>query len=330
MISTLHSFSLRLLMRLALLLAFGAFAASAGAQTTVTFFHNDVLGSPAIATDADGAVVWKENYLPYGHRQRAPAAGANNKLGFAGKPFDQSHWISYMGARYYIPLIGRFTGVDPKDFSPENPNSFNRYAYANNNPYKYVDPDGKIADTVWDAFNLSIGFQSLVSNVRAGNWSGAAVDGVGMTLDGVAAAIPMMPGGAAAGIAAYRVGNVAAKSAEAAADMARAAGRTSGAAAELRIGDRVFTDVSTGGSTRTLNSQVQAALENVPQAQRAPWHGHCAEMGCLSQAINAGVNPAGGSSRAVNIGTSGRGHGTPKPTCSSCRNVLDQHGIKHD
>lgn len=145
MISTLHSFSLRLLMRLALLLAFGAFAASAGAQTTVTFFHNDVLGSPAIATDADGAVVWKENYLPYGHRQRAPAAGANNKLWFAGKPYDQTNWITYMGGRYYIPLIGRFTGIDPQGIVPENPHSFNRYAYANNNPYKYVDPDGRSA-----------------------------------------------------------------------------------------------------------------------------------------------------------------------------------------
>lgn len=98
----------------------------------------------------------------------------------------------------------------------------------------------------------------------------------------------------------------------------------------LRVGDRVFVDVSTGGRSRTLHPQVQAALDKVPQAQRAPWHGHCAEPGCLSQALKAGVNPAGGTSRAVNIGTSGRGHGTLKPTCSSCKNVLDQFGVKHD
>ncbi|WP_242421450.1 RHS domain-containing protein [Acidovorax sp. Root267] len=102
-ISTLHSFWLRLLARLALLLAFGAFAASAGAQTTITFFHNDILGSPAIATDADGAVVWKENYLPYGHRLQAPAAGANNKLWFAGKPYDQTNWITYIGGALLHP-----------------------------------------------------------------------------------------------------------------------------------------------------------------------------------------------------------------------------------
>jgi hypothetical protein len=34
-------------------------------------------------------------------------------------------------------------GVDPKNFSPGNLHSFNRYGYGNNNPYKYVDPDGR-------------------------------------------------------------------------------------------------------------------------------------------------------------------------------------------
>jgi hypothetical protein len=33
--------------------------------------------------------------------------------------------------------------VDPVGVMPDNVHSFNRYAYANNNPYKYIDPDGK-------------------------------------------------------------------------------------------------------------------------------------------------------------------------------------------
>jgi hypothetical protein len=33
--------------------------------------------------------------------------------------------------------------VDPVGVMPDNFHSFNRYAYANNNPYKYIDPDGK-------------------------------------------------------------------------------------------------------------------------------------------------------------------------------------------
>jgi RHS repeat-associated protein len=181
---------------------------TASAQT-VTYFHNDIAGTPMLATDAAGAVVWKENYLPYGYRQVADPASGGNRLWFTGKAYDPETQLSYMGARYYMPLLGRFTGIDPVEFVPEQPHSFNRYAYANNNPYKYVDPDGKIAETVWDAFNIALGFQSLVNNLRVGNWSGAAVDGVGLGADGIAAAIPMVPGGAGAVIAAHRVATAA-------------------------------------------------------------------------------------------------------------------------
>jgi hypothetical protein len=39
----------------------------------------------------------------------------------------------------------RFVGVDPKEFDEGNIHSFNRYAYGNNNPYRFVDPDGRDA-----------------------------------------------------------------------------------------------------------------------------------------------------------------------------------------
>ena len=114
---------------------------------TVTHFHNDISGTPMLATDAAGNVVWKENHRPYGERVLKQAANNNstNKIGFAGKPFDDQTGLSYMGARYYNPVIGRFMGVDPVGFQENNIHSFNRYAYANNNPYKYVDPDGRTA-----------------------------------------------------------------------------------------------------------------------------------------------------------------------------------------
>ena len=188
------------------LLLFGILLAFAGAQaqTTITYFHNDSAGTPWLATDQSGNVVWKENYHPYGTPQKNQPSGEGNRLWFGGKPYDADTGLVYMGARYYMPLLGRFTGMDPKEVNPQQIHSFNRYAYANNNPNKYLDPDGKLAETVWDAFNISLGFQSLVSNVREGNWSGAAVDAAGIAVDGVAAAIPVVPGGAAAGIKLYR------------------------------------------------------------------------------------------------------------------------------
>jgi uncharacterized protein RhaS with RHS repeats len=56
-----------------------------------------------------------------------------------------------MQQRYYDPVIGRFYSNDPVDFMGhmQRGNSamgFNRYAYANNNPYKYTDPDGEFAN----------------------------------------------------------------------------------------------------------------------------------------------------------------------------------------
>jgi len=47
-----------------------------------------------------------------------------------------------MQARYYDPVIGRFYSNDPVGFTGEV-DTFNRYSYVANNPYKYTDPDGE-------------------------------------------------------------------------------------------------------------------------------------------------------------------------------------------
>lgn len=63
--------------------------------------------------------------------------------GYTGHLEDDDLQLTYMQQRYYDPVIGRFYSNDPVGFTPSNPMMFNRYAYANNNPYKYTDPDGK-------------------------------------------------------------------------------------------------------------------------------------------------------------------------------------------
>ena len=50
-----------------------------------------------------------------------------------------------MQQRYYDPIAGRFLSIDPVVTDANMGGSFNRYAYANNSPFKYIDPDGRSA-----------------------------------------------------------------------------------------------------------------------------------------------------------------------------------------
>lgn len=72
-------------------------------------------------------------------------AAIEDKPGYTGHLEDDDLQLTYMQQRYYDPVIGRFYSNDPVGFSASNPMMFNRYAYANNNPYRYTDPDGRSA-----------------------------------------------------------------------------------------------------------------------------------------------------------------------------------------
>lgn len=49
----------------------------------------------------------------------------------------------YMQQRYYDPLAGRFMSIDPLVVDLNAGGNFDRYAYIENNPYRFVDPDGR-------------------------------------------------------------------------------------------------------------------------------------------------------------------------------------------
>jgi hypothetical protein len=104
-------------------------------------------------------------------------------------------------------VTGRFLSVDPAGESakPARPQSWNRYSYGLNNPVKYVDPDGQVVETAWDVLSIGVGLVSLYQNVRDGNIKEALIDVGGIAVDGLAAAIPVVPGGAGAAIKAARL-----------------------------------------------------------------------------------------------------------------------------
>jgi uncharacterized protein RhaS with RHS repeats len=99
-----------------------------------------------------------------------------------------------MQQRYYEPVAGRFLSVDPVTTDAKSGGHFNRYVYAENSPYKFKDPDGrlpvvaivpfvvKLADftataidvyTATQAGGISGGAKALVQNAIANAVPGA-------------------------------------------------------------------------------------------------------------------------------------------------------------
>jgi RHS repeat-associated protein len=109
---------------------------------TPTWLHMDHLGSAQTGTDALGAIAWREKYTPYGTTLTNPASN-NDQAGFTGHIKDSATGLTYMQARYYDPLIGRFLSIDPVGFSVRSPGSFNRFSYTFNDPINRIDPDGE-------------------------------------------------------------------------------------------------------------------------------------------------------------------------------------------
>jgi RHS repeat-associated protein len=104
---------------------------------TTSYLHSDHRGTPSVKSGTTGTVGYRSRLMPYG----TPYDGMwRDGPGFTKHATDENASLSYMQQRYYDPETLRFLSPDPIGTGAE---SFNRYWYANNNPYVFVDPDGR-------------------------------------------------------------------------------------------------------------------------------------------------------------------------------------------
>jgi RHS repeat-associated protein len=135
--------------------------------------HNDAAGTPVAMSDINGNLVWKADYMPFG-QVRSTTGAPDNDMKFVGKELDAETGLYCFGGRYLDPRTGRFLTVDPVgSVDPRtgkvnqaillDPQRLNRYAYGLNNPYKYVDPDGKEVTIVILRENTTL--KSILSSI---------------------------------------------------------------------------------------------------------------------------------------------------------------------
>ena len=118
---------------------------------TIHYVLKDNLGSWATITDRHGNIEQELSYDPWGTRRNPDTWHTHNNQNLEAPMFDRGYTghehlyvfgLINMNGRMYDPLTSSFLSVDAYVQSPDNAQSFNRYAYCQNNPLRYVDPSG--------------------------------------------------------------------------------------------------------------------------------------------------------------------------------------------
>lgn len=115
----------------------------------------DHLGSATLDVDRFGNILSLKGYYPYGTERVSvtDVSGYHNRYSFGNKELDAESGLSYFENRYYSSPVGRFTQRDPvfrelgrtKRASEllSDPQQWNSYSYARNNPVMFTDPTGE-------------------------------------------------------------------------------------------------------------------------------------------------------------------------------------------
>jgi RHS repeat-associated protein len=124
------------------------------------FAHTDLLGSLERTTDAAGNLSEEASFGPFGDRRSPdwttspPSMPLYTRTGYTGHGMDDEFGLIDMGGRIYHPGLKRFLSADPVVPDEDNSFAWNRYGYAYNSPFGFIDPTGHLPapTAVSDAF----------------------------------------------------------------------------------------------------------------------------------------------------------------------------------
>ena len=125
-------------------------AANSSADSARTYYHyaSDEMGSTTHITDEDGKVLNRYAYDAFGNLTEQVET-IPNRFKFTGQQLDPVTQQYYLRARFYNPVIARFTQEDTY-----RGDGLNLYAYCANNPVQYADPTGNYRNCVKEAYDL--------------------------------------------------------------------------------------------------------------------------------------------------------------------------------
>jgi RHS repeat-associated protein len=114
------------------------------------YFALDGLETVLALTDESGQAIDRLNFDAWGVPKEGTDFGTSgSRFAFTSHRFDTELNLYYAGGRMYSPTIGRFISQDTLSLDPNNPDSWNLFAYARGNPTFYTDPTGHYS---WSEF----------------------------------------------------------------------------------------------------------------------------------------------------------------------------------
>lgn len=142
----------------------------AGSPEKALYLETDHLGTPIVARNQAGTIVWKWESDAFGTTLPNDDPGSTGihttiNLRFPGQYFDRESGLHYNYHRYYDPKLGRYMSPDPIGLA----GGINPYQYALSNPLRYTDPTGLFAD------KLLLGAIIVGGVVIASGWKPPAV-----------------------------------------------------------------------------------------------------------------------------------------------------------